>query len=822
MIAVRGDGTWDSTADMIAIYGPQECEIAESSGKLELDKPFTLPKGHEPLTHNKLFTQDSPSIGIKNVNNIDGILAPYERMIFFAQLLANKHRASYGGSILAFNRRSKLSNGLAYRFVYKDGTLNWQLENSQWNSGSIFDMIANLYGIDNLHLQIEKLVGVCELDFSSLSQVKLLEQNRLLDGNTQFQDYTPVELDMFDVTKQHNKAVMRHRTDIVGAQGELLTTLLMYEWQDNFFCIPASLEYPISTYNGSKLPILTIGKHIAPAVFINQNYFSKYPCASVIFCQDIRLAMKLDELLRHDSSYDPSEFFITGIFSFDFSKYNWYYLHRRNVLFCPAPTAESLALVKLYKKYSDFQGYGSFKVLDHFILPYPKSTHTKNVLSNAEKYILDQSASLSDDINIYSFLRSKINHALTVDEFTKIYQSLGIFKRKSSESVISQERTRAPLAVTLTPADPDWELPMPRTLNDVRINHILKPGNLILLIGIKNAGKTRLSYLLLESTLHLQSTLPLFSSHVGAPFANIMLIDGESEERELNQNLIQHGLGQDIDIRLHVISRFQETLPPWAENFTLTDVNFRNGLIHELQQKQCRILVLDNLTDLLGSAVNYENKANEIINWIRQLQKDGVCVILLHHKSADNSKTNSTKTDGSQIFKKLSRTIINVFGVKEIIANELGTKDVQNFAKESGLTAGIEFAVCKYAPILDNVTIWAHLPFGAQEWKYICTTDRAGNEVDWCPNSGISTTVLDTQTFKKSTSIEEIHPKASRVYNALLAFGDYVKIGNIVSKFQREKGMGEDTIRKILKDLHDNGSVDIRGNNQGTTYKAIS
>lgn len=828
---------YDSVQMLYDVYGPQPCEIAASSLKLELDKPYTFPKGHEKLTGNKLFTDNNPSIGLPNITNISGVLDSYERLKFFGQLLANEHRNMYTQSLGSYPRKDEY--GKRYSFIYKGGFLHWIRENCTEESGTIFDMITSLYGIDNLQQQVEKLAASLKFDFCSLSKVKMLEQNCLLDSSTTYHNNLPHELNMFDATKQHTKAIVRNRAEILGPQGHHLASWYLYEWKNSFFCIPAILETPIPTFPSDNLPTLTMGKFISPAVFLNQNYFAKYPDAKVIFCQDLRTGIKIDELLRKDNSYDPANFFVTSIFGLDLPKYTWSYLSFRNIIFCPAPTINSLALLKLYKDYCYSQGQGSFKILDHFILPYLKANTIDPALSDAERYILSHSSSLPDSDKIQTYLHLKIKDVLTYEKYKQRYQSLGIFKRESCDINSDKEQNEVPQSIILPPSDPNWEVSMPTRLEAVRINHIIKPGNFIFVIGVKNSGKTQLSYLLIKNALHESSDLPIFSSHMGTPFTNIFLIDGESEKSIIESQLTQHGLFQKFGKELHILSRLQDELPPWCEDFTLTNSNFRNGITKELQQKKCRLLLIDNLTDLLGSAVNYANKASEVINWIRMLQKSGVCVILFHHKSEGNSRTNPDKTDGSQIFKKLARTIINCFGKREIIIKNLGTSEVQRLAKLPGLTVGIAFDVCKSVPLLEEVTIWANLPYMSGSWKYISSTDSNGNDVNWHPSSppalelnptvssevdslaGNGTGFVDNG-HKSVIPIEKIHPKAQIVYEKLLSVAGYVKLKDLVSKLTCEKGLGEDTIRKILKLLNENGFVEIRGKNQGTTYKAIS
>lgn len=810
--------------EMLEIYGPQQCELIGNYPKIELGKPYELPIGHQKLTAQKLFDQECPPIGTQNIKNIDGILNDYERLMFFGQLLSIEHRRRYQNSVNdPYWRYPGIRNGRTYHFNYQNDVLTWNIDGQSSKSGSIFEMIANLYGIDLFYQQVGILTGLLGFNFLSLSTVKTLERNCLINTQEQYLDEILAEINMFDVTRQHNNAIMRNRTDIIGSQGELLSSILLYQWQNHFFCIPASIEKP--EYLQISSPKLAIGKHIAPAVFINQNLFSKYPNANIIFCQDIRLAIKLDSLLKNDSTYNPAEFFITSSFGLEFEKYTWEYFHCRNILFIPAPTRESLSIVTIYKKYSVLSGYGSFKILDHFILPFLKDSSVESELSDAEKFILSNSTSIEDISEINSFLNEIKRQTLTLEEFTKKYKSLGIFRKKANESEENIDQDTHTYLNTLPVPDPAWELPMPKTFQEVKINHFLKPGSLIMLIGTKNAGKTQVSYLLSKSALPLDVNLPLFSANSGRPFANIFLIDGESEDITLTENLNQHRLSPELNRRLYILSRFQKLLPQWANNFTLTDSCFRAGISHYIYQNHCQLLILDNLSDLMGDSINYQSKTNEIITWIRELQQSGVCVLLLHHKANTNSKSNPDKTSGSQIFRRLSRTNINLYGVKEILSDNTVPQEVRRVAQNAGLTIGLEFTSCKAAPILETATIWAHLPLGSSDWKYICATNKAGEEIEWPISYNFDASPILSGVHMNETNSDkklmDVHPKAPQIYQVLLSKHGYVKLGEIASEFSYEKGMGEDTIRKILKGLRTLGYVDITGERQSTMYKAI-
>lgn len=814
--------------DMEEMYGSQSDELTTNISKLKLDEPFKLPKGHQPLTSNSLFAQGTPPIGIQNTSNIDGILDTYYRMMFFGQLLANEHRQLYGKAGSHPYYRTDKHRRQYYSFWYEDSQLLWRLGNGDIRSGSIFDMIEDLYGIDLLQIKVGMLAKSLEFDFESLSKVKYPEHNLLLDRKMKYKVDIFGQMSMYDVTKRDTLAIAKAHTGIAGPRENLISSLVLYEWESRCFCVPASLECIISTDGFS--PRLTIGKNIAPAALLNQHYFSKYPDATVMFVQDIRLALKLNKLLLEINYYKPEEFFITSMFGRDFANYIWDYLYMRRIVFWPAPTRNALALVNLYKKYSTLPGYENFRVVDYFLLPYQKGLNIDRDLSESERYIITHTSSLCEVNNIISFIISRAADTMAFEEFTKKYQRLGIFKQPSATLADAPSPTANNPLIHLPASDPEWELPIPNDLIDVRINHVLVPGNLVMLVGSKNAGKSLVSNLLIKSALHIASGLPLFDSWCGKPFANVFLVDGETEEKLLNEYLDLHNLSKEKGKRLFILSRSQNHLPEYANTFSLADTGFRQGLRADLIKHSCRLLILDNIAALAGIATYHPSTAQKILDWFRVLQKDGICIVFICHKSDARSRLIPDKSDGSQIFRKMARTIINIISKKEItIMRELRT--INERIPEDGIMLGLQFSVCKTANILDGKTIFIH--FSRQSnWRLICATNESGKEIEWlgpcalalplgfpCTDSEVVDIHKDAIAIPK---LESVHHKARLLYNILLGLGGAVRLHLVMERLGSKKGLREDTVRKILNNMAKAGWVSIEGkNSQGTKYRAI-
>lgn len=620
---------------------------------------------------------------------------------------------------------------------------------------------------------------------------------------------------------------LKYSVPILGYAGQTISALAIYSDGNDEFCVPATVS------DGS----LAIGECKPTAYFYNRHLIDEYPDAIIILCQDARMAHKLQERLESIKTYNPSEYIIISHLGTDLSVLDWNDLRYRTVIFLPAPTLESIARAKSYATYLKDIG-AEFRVATKFLLPFHKnliSTDEYATLGDAEKQFLENSLCVDDLEQPLRDMQSIINDAIPIKKHEELWVNLGIFKDTTPDC---RDGDSHKLSVSRSiKIDPALLPPRAMSMKDVTINHILRPHSLVTLIGVKGAGKTQFSYLLVKGGLNHKSTVPIFNNPANIAIGNICMVDKETPLDELKENLIQHGLDCEVGKRLFVLHPEWDSLPDFAKNFTLNDPAFLEGLAIYARQKGCSVICLDNLASLMGDKVNYASKAQELLDWCEQLLAEGICIVLLIHKSDEVSDKNKDKTCGSQNFKKSARTIINLFGKDEIIFGKLGTQLVQEFAEKDGLTVGMNFADSKPAPILDNKTIWLNLPLGADEWKALCLTGFNGEEIQperisendaaGCSMPDVpqvpASQVIDVHAVPNNLAFGQmgLSPNAQKVLDALQELGGKAAIGELTDNLAGQPGLKEDSIRDRLKDLIRLGLVETHGTGKGTYYQIV-
>lgn len=602
--------------------------------------------------------------------------------------------------------------------------------------------------------------------------------------------------------------------DIIGTNGLIVSRILQYKWGEQEFCIVEPIRKGATT----------LGQFRPQAHFYNEDKFEKFSRAKVIFAQDMRVARILQKKLEQQSS-DPRKFIVTAILGYDLSPFKWNFLRGHDVIFVPAPTPESLSFVKsVYKKCVDHRA-SSFKISKKFLLrgKSPDIGDSPNFVNRLEQYIAENSLFIEEETFIEATLDELTNTSLKYNKFKKIFYNIGLFCQSDEDSQMLSNST-----MKVIPLDPRLTPKNAYKLSDVTGNHIYKPENLVMVSGLKESGKTQITYLLARSALQIEDKIIPFNKFSTASLGNICIVDYETLPNELDGNLHQHELDKFRDSKLFVLSRLADKLPQSLESFDLTDETFRNALTEYITDHDCKLLILDNLTGLMGEKIDQGTAANTVLRWMDSLQQRNICVIFVMHQSIDAAKNDRDRNRGSRLFKDRARVIINFHGVKEINAAKEDDKfypeEVRELAKSPGLTFGIQFTAFKTAPVFTDYTVWIHLPFEAT-WEPICITNGSGEIVDAseviAAESDLAGLIKKHPRLSMSV-LESLDNKSIQILKCLSDLGGEAQIGQVADMFSGQKGFGRDTIRKILKDnLAEMGLIEITGSGNYTSYKIL-
>jgi hypothetical protein len=187
---------------------------------------------------------------------------------------------------------------------------------------------------------------------------------------------------------------------IYGFGRQVIGAIIEYQLEDITICLPAAVG------NGT----LCIGRYQASAHLFNQGMIDDNVSAEILFCQDIRLAIKLDNLFS-EAKIPNNSFIVTGHFGTDTSVIPWNFFNQRNVTFLCAPSKECFALVKEYQSKILGGGAQSFKVYPFPLLHSP----TGKLREDKDRYMTDateakllKEVTYLDDVERPSYLVQKI------------------------------------------------------------------------------------------------------------------------------------------------------------------------------------------------------------------------------------------------------------------------------------------------------------------------------------------------------------------------------------------------------------------------------
>ena len=429
---------------------------------------------------------------------------------------------------------------------------------------------------------------------------------------------------------------------------------------------------------------------------------------------------------------------------------------------------------------------------------------------------LEQEVDLREELAPSSLLNRVTKKALSLSDFKELLVEVG---SSPSTKDSSQKNNQA-----LPPANPALTPAKAFKLADVTLYHTMRPGSYVMIVGKKGAGKTQVALSTCRSILNGNVMWPLFSG-AGVAAGNVAYIDAETPYDEFCANLDQHCLAKEQGKRFFGLSIFAPDLPEFCDTFSLADYGFREGLSNYLQKNECRFVFFDNLSALMGDKLNYGNFSDEVLEWVKKLQRHDHCVVFVHHKSEDAAANqHGVNARGSHLFTTLARTFIGLVSSAEILNDALGTEDIQKAAAQDGLTVGLRFDVSKPAPILEKKTFWLHLPLGDSEWEFLAATGADGQKIE-LPMGAATTGVGAANNKEDSQPVPGAAPSVPAEHDLSPDQRQVLEILQKGSakreKIQDETHFGEDKTRDLLNSLIELGLVSREGQGKGTYYTQI-
>ena len=760
-------------------------------------------------------TAFNASGGMGNITNICGLDDEHRKLAFFSAMLEREaFRQFQSGSnqslqaLLHINERDRggivVSGGISPR-----GGLFWSINYGQRIEDHWWELVQQIFNLSKLDA-IATLAHILGLRFEDIFQLSSNRHAAEVNGLASHSVDVPEHLYLQGLPPGSACAELLSSDPIYGNAGQTIGAILWYQLGNQTFCIPATVG------NGT----LCIGKYKPTAYFLNQHIMDRYDRAVILLCQDMRTAIALQKQLDKVIGYTPAECIVSAHLGDDLSVLPLNFFYNHDVVFVPAPSIPCMAKLKTYNDYLGERGgqAKSFRVYPGFLLhslPGCELSSKIEGLSTVEAELLGNCRYLKQENQPVSLVEQVIRCAVPYGKFIKWGQESGLFKQPKTVNA----SPAVPPVSELPPVDPALMPDIAYNMPDVTLYHILRPGNLVMILGAKGAGKTQCSLSSCHALLAGNIPWPFFAGCLN-DVGNIAYVDAETPYDEFCANMKQHHLDTEVGKRFFGLSKFAPEFPEFCNGFSLTDQSFRDGLHKYLLEHQCRVVFLDNLTALMGDAVHQGKSAQDVLDWAQELQKIGLCVVLVHHKSEiEPASFNSGKARGSQMFAIRARTIIALLSSSEILENDLGTPAVREAAKQAGLTVGIRYNASKPAPVLEKRTFWLHLPLGASGWKFLAATGVDGEEMPFelQQNGGpAEPEVASESPLPSSDDGREFSPDERRLLE-LLRNGSAKR-----EDLQKELGFGEDKTRDLLRGLIEHGAVVKEGQGRSTYYVLVS
>ncbi|MBB5142300.1 AAA family ATPase [Desulfovibrio intestinalis] len=673
-----------------------------------------------------------------------------------------------------------------------DNELRWALNHGRTTGRTWAKLLGIVYSLSHMDA-LATLANILSMSFDNLSKLSSDRHAVELNGGSRPIEDVPDTLHLPGLPTGSACAELMETRYIYGNAGQRIGAILRYQLNGSDFCLPATVGHGV----------LCVGKYKPTAHFLNQHLMDKHQFAKIIFCQDMRTALALERMLGEARGYDPEKFIVTAHLGTDLSVLPWNYFYGHEVVFIHAPTKKCMALVKLYKDYSAGAQAKSFRIYSGFLLHSQPGRdligHVEGI-TDAEEELLHKSVWLDTVERPTWLMEQVVKQGVSYDEFVAWGQSLNIFKGSHKTSKVSPTGQ----SYSLPTADPALTPPLAHSLDIVSLYHIIRPGSLVALVGPKGSGKTQFAMSVCRGGIYGNTTWPLFSGN-GVSAGNVAYIDAETPYDEFCANQQQHGLTEVCGTRFFGLSRFDPHLPGFCNTFSLTDAVFREGLATYLLKNKCRVVVLDNLTALMGDGVHHGKAAETLLDWVKMLQSHGLCVVLVHHKTTDvGTPQHGVQARGSHLYTTLARTVITLVSSSEILNNSVAPKIAQTKAAQDGLTVGIRFDASKPAPVLDKKSFWLHLSFGASEWQFLAATGADGKEIEFaqvCSKPKVDLIVQDAPSINAPKSediaiLDQLSSDEKSVYDMAKIAGT-VKTADIA----QELGCSDRKARNLTKKL---------------------
>lgn len=518
--------------------------------------------------------------------------------------------------------------------------------------------------------------------------------------NPQVEDLIPKQLVVLDRT--YELTLVHYLRDFRGIKESAVCVYVDSANPQNRFSLPAT-----RIEKDGKLT-LRIGRVPVPARLFARDQMAQVEGATVLFCQDTRIAMELSRIADEARLLENYGIIISGCYggapAFAVLKFNDF--AGQNVVLLLESTREALIDAPKWAERCEKAGATSVRIYPWPLIPCGGlvGEDLDGVESSGQdqwKDMLLMQAEHLDDIALPSkFARAICNRALSLSDYKRFIIDIGVVTAPLESSKESTGRSEAEEVSFISLGEISEE----NSEDDgpLTLEQLINPENSSVTWGATGTSK---SWVADEFAIGIATGTEAFG--IPAHRARVVCImDGEISPQKRKQHIMQLlqrrlGLVALADKNIHIRRPMS--------GFRRFDEAYADILIPKLKLLSAELFIIDNLQALDPKAGKYSS--DNLNQFIQKLEFNGIAVFIVHHSDKDG-----TTYKGPTDLTDLAQNVFRVDGRKQLRLLEDKSERVKEACKEGGPVIRLTVEKTKICG-LDDCSVIYHLPmYGAWEW----------------------------------------------------------------------------------------------------------
>ena len=542
---------------------------------------------------------------------------------------------------------------------------------------------------------------------------------------------------------------------------------------------------------------LRIGAAPVPARLLARDQMAQVAGATVLFCQDTRIAIELSRIADEARLLENHGIIISGCYggapAFPALKFND--LAGQNVVLLLESTREALIDAPKWAGRCEKAGAASVSIYPFPVVaggapvvpetairaPWKKDLWAQPVqIENIElpsKFALDLKAKSIPASDYPEWLKNNGLISAGSEDGRKIKKKIKFLSIEDLPDGLEQ------------PDIPTWD-------------DLITAWYLTFIWGASNAGKSWFALQLVKAITTGTDAFGIYSISKRL----VAYLDGEVGGVDFKDRCLQ--LVQDNAEAKRIVNQNLRVLPPSSE-IDILDDECAAEIVSSLIEMKAQVLVIDNILALAPDVV--KGNVKKLFSFIHKVQEAGIAVIIIHHSGKDEKNY-----IGPSDLKSKSQNVIRLEGRERLVEQGALSPGLERACNAGGPVAKITFEECKAAPLLEQKSAIYHLPKGGVwtrlEGELVPTIDP-----DPLPAS-VSAEPEDNSAIpapEDMSKMRDLTPDEEKVYASLK--GKKYKMPAL----QDVTGFKADKLGGILRDLAKCNLVKKEGAGRGTYYRGV-